>query len=98
MAESLKWLTLNVGPAVRVLAILLLAFVLARILKALTARLIHMAKGQTRVSQMREQQTRTMAGLVYSVGWAMILAVAILMALREFGFDLVPVEVGGRFG
>jgi small-conductance mechanosensitive channel len=97
MAESLKWLTLNVGPAVRVLAILLLAFVLARILKALTARLIHMAKGQTRVSQMREQQTRTMAGLVYSVGWAMILAVAILMALREFGFDIVPVEVAGSF-
>jgi small-conductance mechanosensitive channel len=97
MAESLKWLTQNVGPAVRVLAILLLAFVLARILKALTARLIHLAKGQTRVSQMREQQTRTMAGLVYSVGWAMILAVAILMALREFGFDIVPVEVAGSF-
>jgi moderate conductance mechanosensitive channel len=97
MAESLRWLTQNVGPAVRVLAILLLAFVLARILKALTARLVQMAKGQTRVSQMREQQTRTMASLVYSVGWAMILAVAILMALREFGFDIVPVEVAGSF-
>jgi moderate conductance mechanosensitive channel len=95
MAESLKWMTQNAGPAVRVVAILLLALILTRILKALTSRLVQIAKAQTRVSQMREQQTRTMAALVYSVGWVTILAVAILMALREFGFDIAPLEVAG---
>jgi small-conductance mechanosensitive channel len=95
MAESLRWMSQNAGAAGRVFAILLLALILTRILKALTGRLVHTPKAQTRVSTMREQQTRTMAALVYSVGWVMILAVAILMALREFGFDIGPVEVAG---
>lgn len=95
MSEALKWITQNAGPAGRVFAILLLALVVARILKALTTRLVYTPKGQTRVSTMREQQTRTMAALIYSIGWATILAVAVLMALREFGFDITPLEVGG---
>ncbi|MGH9562325.1 MAG: mechanosensitive ion channel domain-containing protein, partial [Terracidiphilus sp.] len=32
-----------------------------------------------------------MAGVVYSVGATLILAVAILMALPEFGFNITPV-------
>jgi|SRR5580704_1077313 small-conductance mechanosensitive channel len=95
MAESFKWISQNAGPAVRVVAILVLALIFTRILRALTTRLVKLAKGQTRVSQMREQQTRTMAALVYSVGWFVILAIAVLMALREFGFDIGPVEVAG---
>jgi moderate conductance mechanosensitive channel len=95
MTEPLKWISQNAGPAVRVVAILLLALIVMRVLKAVTARLVHTPKAQTRVSTMREQQSRTMAALVYSVGWVMILAIAILMALREFGFDITPLEVGG---
>jgi moderate conductance mechanosensitive channel len=95
MTEPLKWISQNAGPAGRVFAILLLALIVMRVLKALTARLVHTPKAQTRVSTMREQQTRTMAALVYSVGWVMILAIAVLMALREFGFDITPLEVGG---
>ncbi|MFZ0432165.1 MAG: mechanosensitive ion channel domain-containing protein, partial [Candidatus Acidiferrales bacterium] len=41
---------------------------------------------------MREQQTRTMAALLYSVGSAVIFAGAVLTALPEFGFDVTPVE------
>lgn len=95
MTEPLKWISQNAGPAGRVFAILLLALIVMRVLRALTARLVHTPKAQTRVSTMREQQTRTMAALVYSVGWVMILAIAVLMALREFGFDITPLEVGG---
>jgi moderate conductance mechanosensitive channel len=40
---------------------------------------------------MRELQTRTMAGLLYSVGSALIVAVAFLTALPEFGFSVTPV-------
>lgn len=95
MIDALKWMSQNAGAAARVLAILFLALLLMRALKALTGRLVHMAKAQTRVSQMREQQTRTVAALAYSVGWVTILIIAVLMALREFGFDITPLEVGG---
>ncbi len=75
----------------RILVIALLAVILARILKAVTTRLVQISKGPTRVAQLREQQTRTMAGLLYSVGVSVIVAVAILTALPEFGFNVTPV-------
>ena len=78
--------------AVRVLAIVFIAFLIARALKALTDRLIQLAKSQSRVAQMREQQTRTMAALLYSVGIGIIVGVAILTALPEFGFNVSPIE------
>src|SRR5271155_3008282 len=92
------WLETAGTRGVRVLVIILIAMVLARILKALTTRLVHIAKGQSRASQMREQQTRTVAGLVYSVGVAVIAAGAILMTLPEFGFDVTPFEAAAAVG
>jgi small-conductance mechanosensitive channel len=85
------WLMDKGTRGLRILVILVLALICARILKALTTRLVQSAKSPTRVAQMREQQTRTMAGVVYSVGVTLILAVAILMALPEFGFNITPV-------
>jgi small-conductance mechanosensitive channel len=76
----------------RIFTILVIAIILARLLKELTSRLVQISKGQTRVGQMREQQTRTMAALLYSVGVTIIVAVAILTALPEFGFNVTPVE------
>ncbi len=93
MAESLRpWLESAGTRGVRVLVILIVAFILVRVLKALTTRLVQIAKGQARADKMREQQTRTMAGLVYSVGAALIVAGAVLVALPEFGFDVTPFE------
>jgi small conductance mechanosensitive channel len=40
---------------------------------------------------MREQQTRTLAGILYSGGTAIIAIVATLTALPEFGFNITPV-------
>jgi moderate conductance mechanosensitive channel len=92
MADSLAKWTANAGShALRILVICLIALVLARILKAVTTRLIQRAKTPSRVAQMREQQTRTMAGLLYSVGMAVIVAGAILTALPELGFNVTPV-------
>ena len=91
MTEQLRhWLETAGTRGVRILVIVLIATILARALKALTTRLVHNAKGQSRAAQMREQQTRTMAGLVYSVGVAVLVAGAVLMALPEFGFDITP--------
>jgi moderate conductance mechanosensitive channel len=78
--------------ALRVLVIVALAFLIARLLKSFTTRLVQSAKSPTRVAQMREQQTRTMAALLYSVGVGLIIAIAILTALPEFGFNVSPVE------
>jgi moderate conductance mechanosensitive channel len=92
MAESFAKWTENAGShAVRIVTIFLIAFVLTRILKAITSRLIQSAKSPTRVAQMREQQTRTMAGVLYGIGTGAILSGGILMALPEFGFNVTPV-------
>jgi moderate conductance mechanosensitive channel len=93
-----QWTEVAGTRGLRILAIALIAFVLVRILKALTERLVEIAKGQTRVAHMREQQTRTVAGLLYSVGTAAIVTLAFLMALPEFGFDVTPFEAAAAVG
>jgi len=99
MTESLKhWLETAGTRGLRVLVILLIAFIFVRVLKALTTRLVQIAKGQTRTALLREQQTRTMAGLVYSVGAALTVAGAVLIALPEFGFDVTPFEAAAAVG
>lgn len=93
MTESFKtWMEIAAIRALRVLIIVALAFLIARLLKSFTTRLIQSAKSPTRVAQMREQQTRTMAALLYSVGVGLIVAIAILTTLPEFGFNVSPVE------
>ncbi len=74
----------------RLFFIAALAFLLTRLLKALTNRLIRLAGSQSRPAQMREQQTRAMAALLYSSGMMLIILTAILVALPEFGFDVTP--------
>ena len=86
-----RWGKIAAAPGLRVMGIIIIAIVVARILKALTAKLIELAKSPSRVAQMREQQTRTMAGLLYSTGIFVIIAVTSLMVMRECGFDVSPV-------
>jgi small-conductance mechanosensitive channel len=76
----------------RILTIVILAILVTRVWKALTSRLVELSKVRTRGAQMREQQTRTMAGLLYSVGVAIVAAVAALTILPELGFNVTPVE------
>src|ERR1700731_3317891 len=93
MTESFRtWMEIAGIRALRILIIVALAFLIVRLLKSFTTRLVQSAKSPTRVAQMREQQTRTMAALLYSVGVGLIVAVAILTALPEFGFNVTPVE------
>jgi len=92
MTESLAHAVETVGArGARVLAILIIAIILTRILRVLTTRLVQIAKVHTRVAQLREQQTRAMAGMVYSIGVTLIFAGAVLTALPEFGFNITPV-------
>jgi small conductance mechanosensitive channel len=91
MTESFsQWLQIIGKVGVRLLVIVLLAMFLLRLLKTLTNRLVQSAKTPTRASQMREQQTRTMGGLLYSIFATVIIVVAVLMVLRVFDFDVAP--------
>ena len=73
------------------LGILVAAVVVNRILRVVTKLLIKPATLQTRVAQIREQQTRTLAGILYGTGSKIIWGVAILTALPEFGINITPV-------
>jgi len=87
-----RWAEIVWTRGLRIAVIVVLAFVAARIWKALTSRLVEISKARTRGAQMREQQTRTMVGLLNSVGGGIIAAVAVLTALPELGFNVTPVE------
>jgi small-conductance mechanosensitive channel len=84
------WLDLTIPNVLRLLGILVIALVLNRLLRALTNLIIKPATTQTRQSQLREQQTRTLAGIVYSTGSKVVWVVALLTSLREFKIDITP--------
>jgi len=77
--------------AVRVLCILLASFALRSLLKALTDRLVQLARNQTLAAKLREEHTRTLAGLIFSAGTAAIFAAAVLIVLGELGINITPV-------
>ncbi len=81
------------GHGLRLASIVLIALILNRVLRAFTRRLIPVAgaEGLRRIARMREQHTKTLAGLLYSAGTAVIIIGAILTALPEFGFNITPI-------
>jgi small-conductance mechanosensitive channel len=88
-----KWTDFAVERGIRIAAIILIALILNRILHSLTRRLIPAAgaEGLGRIARMREQHVKTLSGLLYSAGTAIIMVGAILTALPEFGFNVTPI-------
>jgi small-conductance mechanosensitive channel len=82
---------LFVTRGLRIAGILVLALVANRLLRSLTNHLVEHASAPTRIALLREQQTRTMAGVLYSTGTAILITLALLMVLSELGLNLVPV-------
>ena len=78
---------------IRIAAILIIALILNRLLLVLTRRLIPPAGSESsgRIARIREQHVKTMAGLLYSAGTAIIIIGAFLTALPEFGFNVTPI-------
>jgi small-conductance mechanosensitive channel len=87
-----KWTDLAAAHVVRLALIAVVAFILNRLLRMLTRRLIHVAgaEGVGRIARMREQHVKTLSGILYSAGTAVILIGAVLTALPEFGFNVTP--------
>jgi small-conductance mechanosensitive channel len=89
---AIRWTEFTLSNGLRLGGIVLLAFIFNRLLRAFTRRLIQPAapNDTSRSSILREQHTRTMAGVIYSGGNAIIFVVAALMALPEMGFSVTP--------
>ncbi|HYL85797.1 MAG TPA: mechanosensitive ion channel family protein [Candidatus Angelobacter sp.] len=85
-----RWFDLTIPNALHLLGILVIALIVNRLLRALTNLLVKPSSTQTRQSQLREQQTRTLAGVLYSAGSKVVWAVALLTSLHEFNIDILP--------
>jgi moderate conductance mechanosensitive channel len=70
--------------------IFVLALLLNRSLRVLTNLLIKPAAGQSRSEQLREQQTRTLAGVIYGAASKVVWMIAILTALDKVGINPTP--------
>jgi moderate conductance mechanosensitive channel len=86
-----SWSNFTFANLVHLAGIFLVALLLNRLLRILTKLLVRPATSQSRVAQSREQQTRTVSGVLYSAGSKVVWAVAILTALSEFGINVTPV-------
>jgi moderate conductance mechanosensitive channel len=84
------WLDLTLPYVLHLLVILVIALVLNRLLRAVTNLVIKQASGQGRPAQLREQQTRTLAGVLYGTASKVVWIGALLTALGEFHFNITP--------
>jgi len=84
------WVDLAITHGLPLLGILVIALVVNRLLRALANLMIKHAAAPTRQSQLREQQTRTLAGIVYGAGSKVVWAIALLSSLPRLGIDPLP--------
>ena len=82
---------LSLSNVFHLISIVVAALLINRLLRLITKRIVKPAASQTRAAQAREQQTRALAGVVYSGGSAVVWALALLMAAQEFGVNVTPV-------
>lgn len=83
--------SLSVSNLLHILGIIVAAVIINRLLRLLTQLIVKPASEQTRAAQTREQQTRTLAGVVYSGASKVVWVLALLMAAQEFGINVTPI-------
>jgi small conductance mechanosensitive channel len=88
-----------ISTALYLVLILFVALLLNRFLRALTGSLVKPAATTARVAQVREQQTRNLARVLYIAASAAVWIVALLTALDKIGINPAPaLLVGGLCG
>jgi moderate conductance mechanosensitive channel len=87
---SIHWPEFTFATLADLLAILIIALLVNRFLRALSNLFIKRAATQTRAAQMREQQTRTLARVLYSASSKVVWVVAILTAMEKVGINPLP--------
>ena len=74
----------------RLIVIAIIAFVLSRLLRLATSRMIHVLAEQSGAGAGRRAEVKTMAGVIRATGLAIIGVIAALQALDSMGFNLAP--------
>ena len=74
----------------RIIAILLVAFILSRLLKLVAKHFTELSNRQDLPSAVRSQQIRTLSSVVYSVGLFVILFIAAMQILALLGVNMGP--------
>ncbi|HET7105416.1 MAG TPA: mechanosensitive ion channel domain-containing protein [Candidatus Acidoferrum sp.] len=74
----------------RLVAILVVVLVVNRLLRLITNLLIKPASSEARAAKAREQQTRTVAVVLYSAGSKIVWGVALLTAAAQLGINVLP--------
>jgi moderate conductance mechanosensitive channel len=91
MSRVLEFLSgITLSTTLHLLGIILIALVVNRFLRVLTKLIIKPATSQSRAAQAREQQTRTLAGVLYSSASKVVWIVALITALDLFGINPTP--------
>jgi small conductance mechanosensitive channel len=89
----------TLGTGLDLVAILLVALLVNRFLRVMTKLIIKTAASQSRAAQVREQQTRTLAGILYGTVSKVVWVVALLMALDQLNIKVAPaLTVAGLAG
>jgi small-conductance mechanosensitive channel len=76
--------------APKILAVLIVAFILGRLLKLLSRHLAGLSNRQGLPSAVRSQQFRTISSVVYSIGFFVILFIAAMQVLALLGINMGP--------
>jgi moderate conductance mechanosensitive channel len=87
---TIHWPEFTVSTVLDLVAIFLIALLANRFLRVMTNLMIKPAGTQSRAAQLREQQTRTLAAVLYGTGSKVVWFVALLTAMRQFNIDPLP--------
>jgi len=87
---SIHWPDLTLSAILDLAAIFLIALLVNRFLRVMANLMIKPAATQSRAAQVREQQTRTLAGVLYGSGSKVVWFVALLTALDKIGINPTP--------
>jgi small conductance mechanosensitive channel len=83
----------SLASLLHLIIIFVVALFLNHLLRLVTNLLIKPAGSEARAAKAREQQTRTLAGVLYSASSKTVWAIALLTAAEEFGINVTPVVV-----
>jgi small-conductance mechanosensitive channel len=89
-STSIHWPEITTSGVLTLVAIFVIALLLNRFLRLMTNLVIKVAATQTRAAQVREQQTRTLATVLYGAGSKIVWVVAFLTALPRIGVNPFP--------
>lgn len=86
----IHWPEFTVVTLLDLITILLVAVLVNRFLRVMTNLMIKPAASQSRTAQAREQQTRTLASVLYSAGSKVVWFIALLTAVDKVGINPTP--------